>query len=148
MGFFDNTDVSKAKENRRRLEQRANNLLKKTKTRRGKRKKHKPNPPLMNYRQYIRSSLWRKRKNDYYGKYGKKCAVCRSTERVALHHKVYDQKKFGYEPDEHLVALCQVHHQDFHDDNQLSSNMVNSTDTFVEEKRQLANSNIDDLSWI
>lgn len=135
----------------RHLEAKANRILKPTKTRRGKRKKHKRKVPNMNYKQYMGSAYWKKRKLLYWSKYGKNCEICGKKEGVTLHHKRYDVK-FGEEPNNSLVALCQFHHHEFHINNELKRNMESSTDKYVHEARttheQFIKSNIDDLSWI
>lgn len=150
MGLLDKPLVSEMveKENRYRLEQKANKYLKKRKIRRGKKKKNKRKVPKMSYRQYMKSSYWRKRKNDYFGKYGKKCAVCGKKYGVTLHHKKYDNQLNGKEPDNFFVALCGKHHWEFHKNHKLAKNMEEETDLYVYTAKQLNSSNIDDLSWI
>lgn len=135
-------------EHKRKLEAKANRILKKTKVRRGKRKKHKRKIPQMSYRVYIKSAYWKKRKNDYFGKYGKKCAVCGQKSGVTLHHKKYDSKLNGKEPDDFFVALCPRHHHEFHQNHELAKNMEKETDMYVHTAKQVLNSGIDDLSWI
>ena len=121
----------------RGIEQKANSLLKRHKPRRrGKRNKHKRKIPKMTYRQYMGSGYWKKRKNDYFGAHGKKCAVCSKRWGVTLHHKVYDSSVYGREPDEHLVALCPTHHQEFHDHHRLKGNMKKESELFVAHARQ------------
>ena len=68
--------------------------------------------PPMSYGTYITSAYWKARKIRYYHKYGKQCGICNSTEKIHLHHIVYD--KFGKEPDENLIALCALHHNEYH----------------------------------
>jgi hypothetical protein len=135
-------------------------------TRRGKRKKVKTSKykkefneslfehkqakkiPSMSYRMYIGSAYWKKRKNEYFKKFGKKCAVCGEVDGVTLHHKKYDNKLNGKEPDDFFVALCKYHHYEFHQNHELKQNMTKATDTYVFTMKQLKNSNIDDLTWI
>ena len=102
----------------------------------------------MTYRQYMGSAYWKKRKNDYFGKHGKQCAVCGKKNGVTLHHKKYDNKLNGKEPDDFFVALCPRHHHEFHTNHELAKNMVNETDMYVHTMKQVIGSNIDDLSWI
>jgi hypothetical protein len=150
MGLLDEpiTIQTIPKRHKRSLESSANRLLKVKKVRRGKRSKHKRKIPLMSYRQYIGSAYWKKRKNDYFGKYGKKCAVCGQKNGVTLHHKKYDNKLNGKEPDDFFVALCGKHHGEFHQNHKLKTDMQLSTDLYVHTMKQVLNSNIDDLSWI
>lgn len=150
MGLLDQpliSDMNK-KTHPRRLEAKANKLLKEKKVRRGKRKKNKRKIPFMTYRMYMGSAYWKKRKNDYFGKYGKKCAVCGKKYGVTLHHKIYDNKLNGREPDDHFVALCGLHHHEFHTNHKLAQNMKEETDLYVLTMKQMENSNVNDLSWI
>lgn len=152
----------------RSLQHQANDLLNgKRKTRRGKRKKKGKSAkwnkeyaealekqkqmkkiPKMTYRQYMGSAYWKKRKNDYFGKHGKKCAVCDKKYGVTLHHKKYNNSLNGKESDSTFVALCWEHHNEFHLNNKLAKNMEKETDEYVETQRQFERSGIDDLSWI
>lgn len=102
----------------------------------------------MTYRMYMGSAYWKKRKNDYFGKHGKQCAVCGKKNGVTLHHKKYDNKLNGKEPDDFFVALCPFHHHEFHQNHKLAQNMSEETDLYVHTMRQVSESNIDDLSWI
>lgn len=142
MGLLDWSDdlwkarVKDEQQHKRNKEAKANRILKATKTRRGKRKKHKRKIPQMTYRQYMGSAYWKKRKNDYFGKHGKKCAVCSQKAGVTLHHKVYDHKVYGKEPDDHLVPLCAHHHHEFHSLFSVKSNMVKDTDLYIAHMRQ------------
>jgi hypothetical protein len=139
MGFLDQELVVEIpqKQHFRRTEQQANSLLKKTKARRrGKRRKHKRKIPKMTYHQYMGSAYWKKRKNDYFGAHGKKCAVCGQRYGVTLHHKVYDSRVFGKEPDDHLVPLCQEHHHEFHKHHRLRRDMQKATDLYVSHAKQ------------
>lgn len=133
------------------MEAKANRLLKITKTRRGKRKKHKKKIPKMSYKQYMGSAYWKKRKLLYWSKFGKSCAICQKKQGVTLHHKTYNVK-YGEEPDDCLVALCPFHHHEFHLNHELKADMVKNTDSYVEIAKvtheQFKNSNLDDLSWI
>ena len=104
--------------------------------------------PSMTYRLYMGSAYWIKRKRDYFSKHGKMCAVCGKTTGVTLHHKIYDAKLYGREPDNHFVALCPGHHHEFHQNHKLAQNMSEDTDMYVTTMKQVIASDIDDLSWI
>lgn len=72
---------------------------------------------------------WAERKRKYFKDYGKRCEICNSTAKVELHHLTYDHE-IGSEPDHELMALCQQHHYNSHDDSHLQAlnavkNMVN-----------------------
>lgn len=149
MGLLDEEVVTIAKKiHPRGVEARANKLLKNKKTRRAKRKKHKLKIPFMTYRMYMGSAYWKRRKNQYFSKYGKQCAVCGKKYGVTLHHKKYDNKMNGKEPDNFFVALCGKHHHEFHTNHELSKNMVKETNIYVHTMKQVEDSNINDLSWI
>lgn len=100
--------------------------------------KHRPNiqrrQKRLTYREYIHSPLWEGRKNLYYQKHGKRCAICRSPERVQLHHMVYTAFN-GTEPDQNLIAFCDMHHADFHAKHGSSGNMMEDTLVYVEETK-------------
>lgn len=152
MGLLDDKwyqPIEIPKEHTRKSEANASKLLKKKrkKTRRGGHKKKRRKPPKMSYRTYITSAYWINRKNAYYGKYGKKCAVCGENKYVQLHHKRYDVQ-FGQEPDNALVALCRKHHKEFHDNFDLKKSMHKDTNDYIQTAKQLHQSKIDDLSWI
>jgi len=151
MGFFDPTEEQKRATNRRRLESKANRLLKVKKTRRGKKTKNKRKIPNMSYRQYMGSAYWKKRKLVYWSKHGKGCEICGETIGTTLHHKRYNVK-YGDEPDDSLVNLCQFHHYGFHESFKLKTNMVKDTNLYVKEAKtthiQFKDSSLDDLSWI
>jgi len=134
MGLLDDLQVIEEKApHRRRLEAEANSLLKGKKVRRGKRK----SIPRMSYRTYMASVYWKKRKRRYFRKFGRACAVCGQKAGVTLHHKKYDPKRYGREPDEALVALCPHHHRDYHQSFGVQHDMMETTDLFVKHERQV-----------
>lgn len=67
-----------------------------------------PNVPN-DYRGYIESLLWRKRKEAYYQTHPKRCAACDSYRVIQLHHIVY--RSYGNETDDELIPLCLAHHK-------------------------------------
>lgn len=104
--------------------------------------------PFMKYKLYMGSAYWKKRKLDYFTKYGCACEICGTEKAVTLHHKIYDDMLNGKEPDDHFAALCQFHHQMFHDNHSLKKNMKRATELFVKTMQQVQVSGADDLSWI
>lgn len=60
-----------------------------------------------------RTSLWKQRKKDFYAKYKKVCAVCRTNQNICLHHLNYDEP-IGGEKDSSLLPLCERHHIEIH----------------------------------
>ncbi len=94
------------------------------KSRRNRRKR-----VLLKYKLYIESKFWRRRKDQYFATHAKRCAVCRTPERVDLHHKAYGN--YGRERDEDLVALCKKHHEGFHAKHGVARDMRLDTDSYV-----------------
>ena len=63
------------------------------------------------YLSYIAGPRWKKRKERYYSKFRKACALCGKGNpevRIQLHHLTYE--RLGYERDEDLMPLCELHH--------------------------------------
>jgi hypothetical protein len=66
----------------------------------------------LKYKEYIKSQAWLRRRIAYYKTHEKKCAVCKSSHRISLHHITY--ANVGREPDEDLVPLCLDCHENYH----------------------------------
>ena len=82
-----------------------------------KRRKHKnwqKGKPLKpsQYRDYINSRRWSKRRRRYYARNPNTCKIC-GDKNVHLHHITY--KRLGMEEDEDLIPLCVEHHDAFHE---------------------------------
>lgn len=84
------------------------------------------------YKIYIKSGFWRTRKNNFWQVHGKKCAICKSSKKVDLHHMVY--KNYGVEKDEDLMPLCREHHEAFHTVNVTKADMKQATLDFCQEE--------------
>lgn len=97
-------------------------------------KKQKTTFVTTKYKEYIKSGAWMKRKEQYFKKFGKECAICKSPYRIGLHHISY--RHVGRELDEELVALCWTHHSAYHDQEGVKRDN-SSTHTFIEEERQV-----------
>ena len=151
MGLLDDIDLLTTKIHTRGIESKANRLLKVKKTRRGKKIKNKRKIPKMSYKLYMGSAYWKKRKLVYWSKHGKGCEICGETIGTTLHHKRYDVK-YGDEPDDSLVNLCQFHHYGFHKSFELKTDMEKNTDLYVKEAKttheQFISSDLDNLNWI
>ncbi len=63
------------------------------------------------YRAYIQSGYWEARKELYFERNPKKCAVCDSSY-VDLHHMFYGD--YGQETDADLIPLCRRDHEALH----------------------------------
>lgn len=104
--------------------------------------------PRMDYHTYITSAYWISRRRKFFIKFGRKCEVCGSTQNISLHHKKYNPRLFGREPDKDLVSLCWTHHHMFHDNHKTKKNMSKETDLYIYTLKQLEQSGVDNLSWI
>jgi len=93
--------------------------------RRGQKKSRVP----QRYKVYIRGRYWTERKHRYFSAHAKRCAVCRTTQNVALHHLVYGN--YGAERDEDLIPLCGRHHSIFHALHGVARNMKETTAEYV-----------------
>lgn len=101
----------------------------------------------MSYSLYMGSALWKKRKNDYFGKHGKSCAVCGKKKGTTLHHTFYNKSTYGYEPDTDLVPLCGQHHHEYHETHGVQKDMRESTKKYIEHARQILNFDTES-NWI
>lgn len=107
--------------------------IRKTKAQKRRERKEKQNHAPKNYKKYIVSKYWTFRKTKYYATHPRKCAACESTKTVQLHHMVYG--RFGDEPDDWLVALCQLCHEEYHE-LYGTAGLKENTNRFIIEKQQ------------
>lgn len=88
------------------------------------------------YETYIKSPWWEKRKNEYYKFHQRKCTVCRSVNKIHLHHKFYG--KYYFEDDKDLIPLCETHHDEIHKMiGKVKKDMRYLTDKFISELQSL-----------
>src|SRR5690242_20039038 len=67
----------------------------------------------MEYKEYLKSDKWKKKRNQAKYWHGRRCAICRK-KRTDVHHKTY--KNLGNEDAKwHLIPLCREHHFGAHD---------------------------------
>ena len=59
---------------------------------------------FVKYNEYINSFAWQRKRKEAFRYYGKRCAVCGSTEALQVHHKTY--KRLGREKMKDLQILC------------------------------------------
>ncbi len=64
------------------------------------------------YKVYLRSKMWERRKFRYYSWHLKKCVCCGAKENIHLHHINYNN--LGNEEDKNLSPLCGSCHKTFH----------------------------------
>lgn len=70
--------------------------------------------PHEQYRDYIESAAWRRRKRRWYARHhlwARWCRMCWSRQ-TDLHHRRY--RRLGHEWDRDLVPLCRHHHEELH----------------------------------
>jgi len=90
---------------------------------------------VMNYREYIKSEAWRKRRFWYFETHDKKCRKCNSVHRIQLHHKTY--KRLGGERDADLVALCYQCHKKLHKmQKESGQNLWSATEDFLRKRKR------------
>lgn len=112
---------------------------KKVKTKKSKKNKRlrrnkKKQKPKWKYKEYIHSKEWRDRKKRYYKENDKVCVICKTKDRVGLHHVRYD--RLGAEHDDDLVALCWPHHGLYHEEHGTKGNMTSETYKFIQEHQE------------
>ncbi len=66
----------------------------------------------MQYRAYLGSKKWKRKRRRYFSRHHRACAACGSEVAVTLHHMTYE--RFGDERDEDLLPLCRMHHDLLH----------------------------------
>ena len=71
------------------------------------------------YFPYMRSPDWRRLVADYYRRHPRRCAACRSSFDVDLHHKTY--ARLEAERDDDLAPLCSTCHSMVHSIHQISA---------------------------
>ena len=62
----------------------------------------------MNYRAYMQSPEWRRRRNEALERAGHRCQVCNGTENLQAHHRTYEN--LGHELPGDLTVLCDECH--------------------------------------
>ena len=67
---------------------------------------------MINYKRYLRSEEWRKKREQVFNAYGKICSVCGSVNNLHVHHKTYE--RIGKERISDLQVLCSFHHAEIH----------------------------------
>jgi len=99
-----------------------------------KEKKRKTRIIPVSYETYIKSNVWINRRNEYWKRHKKVCAVCLSTIFVELHHAKYSEYN-GKDKDNHLFPLCKSCHLEFHQEYGSSGDMLQDTKFFILSKR-------------
>jgi hypothetical protein len=83
------------------------------------------------YNNYIKSSEWTNRRNEYFTTHAKICLACNSVDSpIHLHHGSYQCLR--NEPDNHLFPLCNKCHEIFHRNFRTRKDMLYNTKIFIE----------------
>ena len=106
-----------------------------SKHRRKNKRKIKAPRPLQpkDYRSYINSNRWAKRRIQYQFRNTNVCKICGAKD-VHLHHLTYE--RLGMEEDSDLIPLCAEHHDALHEFvGGSKKNLVMETHAFIEMNR-------------
>lgn len=64
------------------------------------------------YHEYLQSPEWKEFRKKAFEHYGKKCAHCKRTKFLQIHHKTY--ANIFNEKLEDVMVLCELHHKKIH----------------------------------
>lgn len=104
----------------RRMEELEDRILRGRKLKKRKKKKKKDAKPKVknsktDYSAQLRDEKWIRYRERVLGKYGRKCAICGSEERLQVHHLKYIQNRKAWEyPFRILMVLCADCHRKVH----------------------------------
>lgn len=87
---------------------------KKRKARQKRKNKRNQPPGKPDYYEYMNSWSWRRKREEAFQHYGRKCSICGSCYELRVHHRSY--MNLGHEPMEDLQVLCQDCHNNLHED--------------------------------
>jgi hypothetical protein len=86
------------------------------------------------YDNYLKSPIWKDIKKAYFATHDKKCAICGASRRINLHHMYYSDS--GTEQPEHLIPLCETHHEALHKHiGKSHKDMIQETTDFITQQR-------------
>lgn len=89
----------------------------------------------MNYKEYLKTENWQKKRRKVFALHSKRCAVCRKKKATNVHHKSY--KRLGDETKRDLIPLCQFHHNEIHKfANQQKINIWQATEQYIKKYRK------------
>ena len=71
----------------------------------------------LTYSEYLKTEGWKTRRAAAIKRAGNHCQVCKSPDRLEVHHNTYE--RLGHERAADLVVLCRSCHQTFHDNGEL-----------------------------
>ena len=68
------------------------------------------------YKKYLESDAWRKKREKVLDRDGHACQICGSKENLRVHHKKYNPDFYlGEEPENDLITVCERCHEDIHE---------------------------------
>ena len=68
----------------------------------------------INYREYIESDIWEKKRQERLDLAGERCELCNRSSNLDVHHRTYERFG-GDEKMSDLIVLCRTCHSNFHD---------------------------------
>ena len=84
------------------------------------------------YYSFIKSDWWIKQKLDWYSRHSKRCARCKLTKFIDLHHKVYPKNgRYLSLSDNSFVALCRGCHNEYHKKHGVKQYMQRTSNHFI-----------------
>lgn len=76
-----------------------------------------PTMDRIDYRNYLRSDKWRRKRAKALKRAKNRCQVCSSPRDLQVHHRTYS--RIGKERAYDLIVLCEICHRLFHDHGRL-----------------------------
>ncbi len=84
------------------------------------------------YRDFIKSDFWRIQKEVWYSQHKKRCARCKTTKYINLHHKRYPKNnRYLGLSDNDFTALCRGCHFKYHKQYGVQQYMQTTTNRFI-----------------
>lgn len=71
-----------------------------------------------NYKQFLASEAWRQVRELAIDRWGGRCVICNSTDRLEVHHRTYERR--GMETPDDVIPLCHGCHGLFHKNGKLA----------------------------
>jgi len=87
------------------------------------------------YREFLKSETWKKKKRQAKYWHGNRCAICRS-KKIHIHHKTYKNGWGNEDQKYHLIPLCKTHHTEVHlFAKQNNMNIYHATEKMIKLKK-------------
>ena len=86
------------------------------------------------YFDFIKSEWWTRQKVDWYSRHKKRCARCRTEDKIHLHHKRYPKNgRYLNMTDNTFVALCEGCHLKYHREYGVKQYMQTTSNKYIKE---------------